>query len=280
MRHFSPKKLMGAMSWHFNRKYHQLPTIAGALRTDIIAANVDHVAFTGDIVNISGRQEFDQGLKWLSAMGSPDFISYTPGNHDAYVDVPWVNGIGKFASYMSSENSRDQTFPFIRLRRNIALFGLNGACPQNILSAGGTIGPRQLKKLAESLELFKQRGFYRVVMVHHPAAPDLAHNRRALSDVDALSDVLKAHGAELVIHGHNHKSSLHYTEGKTERIPIIGVPSASMRPSLKYEAAAWNRYEIERIRGQWQTRVFVRQWDAQLETMRDADNFLLETTQL
>lgn len=280
LRHYSTKKLVGALSWHFNRKYHHLPNIANALRADIVAANVDHVAFTGDIANISGWEEFDQGLQWLSALGSPDFVSYTPGNHDAYVEVPWQHGLGKFGPYMNSENPRDQTFPFIRLRRNIALIGLNSASPQSVVSAGGTIGSQQLDKLVENLAALKQRGFYRVVMVHHPAAPGLAHVRRALTDVSELNDTLKIHGAELVIHGHNHEHSLNYAEGKSGLIPIIGVPSASMKPSEKNQAAAWNRYDIARIKGQWQTRVFVRQWDANLNAMRDANDFLLETAAL
>jgi 3',5'-cyclic AMP phosphodiesterase CpdA len=278
MRHFSGKKLVGAVSWHLGRKARHLPEIAAALRTDILTENVDHIAFTGDLVNISGWQEFDAGLRWLKELGKPDFVSYTPGNHDAYVDVPWQNGLGKFADYMTSDNPRDQNFPFLRLRRNIALLGIHAACPQNILSAGGTVGQNQLHKLAIHLDDLKQRGFYRVVMIHHPAAPGIAHMARALSDVEELASVLKKHGAELVIHGHNHEQSLNYIETEQGQIPVIGVPAASMKPSAHHEAAAWNRYDIVRVNGGWQTRTVIRQWNDKLQSFAEIDNFMLTTT--
>jgi 3',5'-cyclic AMP phosphodiesterase CpdA len=277
MSHFALKKVIGALSWNMKRKALHLPQVAAALRDDILAANVDHIAFTGDLVNISAWQEFDRGLDWLKNFSDGQLMSYTPGNHDAYVHVPWENSLGKFTSYMTNENPKDETFPFIRLRRNIALIGLNSASPQDLFGARGSVGPEQLGKLKTTLRDLHARGFYRCVMIHHPPIPGLAHLARALTDASDLADILKSEGAELAIHGHNHEHSLNYLESTTGRIPIIGVPSASMTVSDHYDVAAWNRYDIERIKGQWKTSVSIRKWNG--ERMVDAEPLSLETPQ-
>jgi 3',5'-cyclic AMP phosphodiesterase CpdA len=270
------KKYIGALSWHLSRKYLHLPEIAAHLRADVIAAKPDHIAFTGDLVNISAEPEFTQGAEWLSHVGAPEFVSYTPGNHDAYVAVPWSDGLGKFANYMTNENAKDKSLPFIRLRRNIALIGINAACPQSLLKAGGTVGPAQLEKLTANLKSLRERGFYRLIMIHHPPVPGLSNSMRELSDVTEIQSVLQNEGAELVIHGHNHAKSLNYIEAKSGRIPVIGVPSASMKESHGHDVAAWNLYEIDRVKGQWQTRVTIRSWNSKNNSMVQSDQFQLE----
>ena len=85
---FSVKRLIGAMSWKFKRQKLHLPEIANQLMVDIAHANPDHVAFTGDLVNIAAVAEFEQGVKWLEQFATPDWLSFTPGNHDAYAERP------------------------------------------------------------------------------------------------------------------------------------------------------------------------------------------------
>lgn len=277
---FSLKKIIGAASWHFNRRYHHLPKIANALRADIMAANLDHIAFTGDLVNIAAAAEFDRGLKWLEQFGASENVSFTPGNHDAYVELPPDKGLGKFANFMTNENIKDTSLPFIRLRRNIALIGINAACPQLFLSAGGTVGSEQLQKLNDNLKALNERGFYRLVMIHHPPAPGLAAPLRSLSDAEELATILMKQGAELVIHGHNHERSFTELAGEAGKIPVIGVPSASMAPGGHHPAAAWNRYDIERHKGTWKTHVRIRNWNAEEKSFIDGDSFTLEAASL
>lgn len=270
------KKFVGALSWHLNRKHLYLPEIAARIRADVLASNPDHIAFTGDLVNISAEAEFDQAAAWLSNVGPPDFVSYTPGNHDAYVDVPWHLGLGLFAGYMTNENAKDASLPFIRLRRNVALIGVNAACPQSIFTAGGTVGALQLAKLSENLKTLHERGFYRVVMIHHPPMPGISHPQRALADVGKICAVLQNEGAELVIHGHNHTRSLNFIEAKSGKIPVVGVPSASMSGTRGHDVAAWNLYEIDRVRGKWQTSIMTRSWNNSEKTMTQSAYFQLE----
>jgi 3',5'-cyclic AMP phosphodiesterase CpdA len=271
--HFAFKRLIGSFGWYRGRQKVYLPKVAAALRADILAANPLHVAFTGDLVNIAAWSEFTQGASWLKDFGAGDFISFTPGNHDAYVPVPWAQGLGKFADHMTSDKRDEEGFPFIRLRRNIAFIGINGACKQGLFNAGGTVGEAQRTKLASALANLRKQGFYRAVMIHHPPAPGLAHVARALSDATDMKAILETEGAELVMHGHNHKRSLTLLDSKDGQIPIIGVPSASMAAGNRHDPAAWNRYEVTRTKGQWQTKVSIRKWNGSI--MQDGDKFSL-----
>ncbi len=273
---FSPKRIIGAWSWALGRSKRHLPEIASALVEDIRNAKSDHAAFTGDLVNIAAIAEFEQSAEWLKKAGPADWLSFTPGNHDAYVEVPWEKGLGLLEDYMTSDMKQEQRFPFVRLRRNIALIGVNGATPQSWSRAGGNVGKKQRDRLREILKSLRGRGFYRAVLIHHPPAPGLAHPLRSLSDAAELKTILEEQGAELVLHGHNHTRSLAWLDSIHGPVPVIGVPSASMTDDGKHEPAAWNQYEIDRAKGNWQTQVKIRQWQPREKTFKTVTEFELK----
>ena len=273
---FALKRLVGALSWKLNRHKLHDPAISSALFEDIKTAAPDHVAFTGDIVNISAHAEFTQALRWLQAFGDPTWISFVPGNHDAYVRVPWEHGLAHFGPYMIGDMAAAASmFPYVRLRRNLAMIGLNSAIPQTLTKAAGQLGGGQLETLAGLLRDLKAKGYYRAVMIHHPPLPGLAPARKALADAVQLRDVLAREGAELVLHGHIHRQMLNVLEGPDGAIPVVGVPSASMRGDGRHEPAAWNLYEIDRHQGTWRTNVSIRGWDPQSQRMVSQKQFLL-----
>jgi 3',5'-cyclic AMP phosphodiesterase CpdA len=67
----------------------------------------------------------------------------------------------------------------------------------------------------------------RIVLIHHPPLPGQTALRRALQDADELVRVLTERGAELVLHGHNHRDSLVWLPSATGVVPIVGVASGS-----------------------------------------------------
>jgi 3',5'-cyclic AMP phosphodiesterase CpdA len=236
--------------------------IGAAVVASIKAAAPDHIAMTGDILNLSSPREFVQGRRWLEQLGSPDAVSFVPGNHDAYVKVPWEHGLAAFAPWMKADNARSSStqFPYLRLRRNIALIGINSACPQALHRAGGKVGERQLRDLSHSLESLRAQGFYRIVMIHHPPLPGLASPRKALSDATALADVLRAAGCELVLHGHNHHYMANWIETVTGPAPVIGAASSTSTGAMKSEPAGWNLFHILRHQGNWRTELVRHLW--------------------
>lgn len=267
---FRLKRLIGGLSWLRRRKIH-LPEIAASLLADIAAARPDHIAFTGDLVNIAAKGEFIRGRRWLEKAGPADFLSFTPGNHDAYVPISYENGMAHWQPWFTGDSQKPNEFPYLRLRRNIALIGLSTARPQNLYSAKGTLGKTQRSALALLLQDMRLKGFCRVVMIHHPPAPGLAMTQRALTDAAELAEILKAEGAELVIHGHNHRAMHNSLAGQAMQIPLIGVASASSS-GHHAEPAQWNLYSIARRKGQWQITLQPHRWNPALQAFSAGDN--------
>ena len=275
-KNFALKRLVGTLSWKLRRQKLHDPAIASAIVEDIKAAAPDHVAFTGDLLNISAIAEFTRAAAWMKNFGEPAWISFVPGNHDAYVPVPWEEGLGHLAPYMAGDMaSADSVFPYVRLRRNLAMIGLNSGVPQSLHRAAGSLGPKQIDALAKLLRDLKARGYYRAVMIHHPPLPGLAPPRKALDDAAQVREVLRDEGAEIVMHGHNHREMLTVLESREGVIPVVGVPSASMNSGGNYEPAAWNLYEISRIQGKWATQASIRGWDPLSHRIVARNQFML-----
>jgi 3',5'-cyclic AMP phosphodiesterase CpdA len=252
------------VSWFMNRRGQHRIDVANAIRQSIINEATDHVAFTGDAVNIAAWTEFPAAAKWMERFGPPEKMSFVPGNHDAYVHVPWDKGLSHFAPWMKPDRhdvmSDAQLFPYVRMRRTVALIGLNSGQPQNFRRASGTLGQQQLRDLRNILAILGQQGFYRVVMLHHPPLSGLCKPRKALTDAEALKGVLAEEGCELVLHGHNHTTMLNWLETKSGPLPIVGVPSASAQGDSKHEAAGWNLYSIRRQQRNWITEMTPFRW--------------------
>jgi 3',5'-cyclic AMP phosphodiesterase CpdA len=271
---FRAKRVLGAVSWHFRRKKLHDPNVADALRIDILNSKPDHIAFTGDGVNIASPKEFLPLLKWIELFGPADFLSYIPGNHDTYVKTAYETGLGLIEPYMRGDMRGEQPFPYVRLRRNVALIGLNSAIPRGFHSAEGRLGNAQREALRARLVELKNKGFYRLVMIHHPPAIGIATKYRSLIDAPELMAVLAEAGAELVIHGHNHRREMNWLETGASRIPIIGVPSASM--ASPHHPAEWNLYSITRDGGRWQTQVSMRSWQGTAQGFQTVGTFMLD----
>jgi 3',5'-cyclic AMP phosphodiesterase CpdA len=271
LRNFAGKRIIGSFSWFLNRKPKHLAAIAGAIQNSIIAASVDHVALTGDMVNLAAWSEFPNAAKWMERFGPPDRLTFVPGNHDTYVPVPWERGLAHFAPWMSSDRHDtapdNSHFPFVRMRRTTALIGLNTGQPQGYHLASGTLGAQQLRDLRNVLGLLGQQGFYRVVLIHHPPLPGLAIKRKALTDAAELKAVLAEEGCELVLHGHNHTQTLNWLDTKSGPAPIIGVTSASAMGGIIHGPAAWNLYHIRRLQGRWSTDMTIHRWNQQTATV-------------
>jgi 3',5'-cyclic AMP phosphodiesterase CpdA len=61
---------------------------------------------------------------------------------------------------------------------------------------------------------------------------------RRLTDGAEFRQVLAAHGADLVLHGHDHRRAITWLDGPEKTIPAVGAPSASARVAHRHENAA------------------------------------------
>src|SRR5438132_7131675 len=226
LRELAGKRALGYLNWTRNRhKYHRREVL-DALVADMQAQRPDHIAVTGDLVNLALDAEFTPAQAWLESVGTPQQVTVVPGNHDAYVRATRHRFTGAFEHYLRGDAAADGTpFPFVRRRGPLALIGVSSAVPTAPLMATGKLGRVQLDALDPILAQLASEQAFRVLLVHHPLHSDSRMKR--LTDSRQLRALLKRHGVELVLHGHDHIHSTMWFEGVEGRIPAIGVPSAS-----------------------------------------------------
>ena len=85
LRDLAGKRALGYLNWTRNRHKFHRRDVLDALVSDMQAQAPDHIAVTGDLVNLALEAEFAPALAWLESVGTPDRVTVVPGNHDAYV---------------------------------------------------------------------------------------------------------------------------------------------------------------------------------------------------
>ena len=253
------KRLFGFVNWQLRRHRCHLAEVAAAIVDDVKAAAPDHIALTGDLINIALEREFAPARAWLDRLGAPDRVTLVPGNHDIYVRTTakcaercwgeWMRGDDRACEETPSR------FPFVRRRGAIALVALSTALPTGPLLASGKLGDGQTARLAQLLT--RLTGTFRVVLMHHPPVGARPRHKQ-LRDAEAFRRVLSEHGAELVLHGHDHRQSLDWLDGAAGRIPVVGVPSLSAPGSFDDDPAAYNLYRIEGSSDSWRCEMISR----------------------
>jgi 3',5'-cyclic AMP phosphodiesterase CpdA len=274
LRDLAGKRALGYLNWTRNRhKYHRREVL-DALVADMQAQRPDHIAVTGDLVNLALEAEFTPARAWLETVGTPREVTVVPGNHDAYVRATRHHFAGAFEQYLSGDAGTDGAlFPFVRRRGPLALLGMSSAVPTAPLMATGRLGRAQLDALDRHLAQLSTDDAFRVLLVHHPLHSDSRMKR--LTDSKALRAVLKRRGVELVLHGHDHIHSTMWFEGADRQIPAIGVPSASALAHRHYPAAAYNLFSIQRDGDQWRCVQTVRGLDANFRMQQIKQTTLL-----
>jgi 3',5'-cyclic AMP phosphodiesterase CpdA len=243
------KRAFGYLNWTRNRRKYYRREVLDALVCDMQAQAPDHIAVTGDLVNLALESEFAPAQKWLASVGEPHGVTAIPGNHDAYVRAARHRFVEAFGDYLSGDEASHGAFPFLRRRGPVALIGLSSAIPTPPLMATGTLGRAQLEALERILITLATEPAFRVLLVHHPLRSDSRPKR--LTDSARLLALVKKHGVELILHGHDHVHSTMWFDGPDGKIPSIGVPAASALARGRHPAAAYNLYAIERDGNVW-----------------------------
>jgi len=250
-RYWSAKRLLGYLNWLSGRRHAHRRDVLERILADLRAQAPDHVAITGDLVNIGLPQELAAATGWLERLGPAQRVSVVPGNHDIYARAGRDPGTQRWARYMASDAEgrayapAGAQFPFVRILGRVALVGVNSAVPTPPLIAWGRVGRDQLERLERMLHRLGRDGLFRLVLIHHPPLPGQAHATRGLRDAAQLEAALARCGAELVIHGHNHLDHWTLRPCAGGRLAVVGAPSASLGRRHKREPLA--RYNLYRI---------------------------------
>jgi 3',5'-cyclic AMP phosphodiesterase CpdA len=267
------KRGLGYINWLRKRKNIHRPEVLDAIVRDLKAQSFDHIAVTGDLVNFSLPEEYARARDWLAALGSPRDVTTMPGNHDVYVHGVEAMPPQFWGDYMRGDDGIDR-FPFLRRRGDVALIALSTGVATGPFMATGRLGGRQLSRFAEMLA--QTRDAFRVVLIHHPPKSPLQRYLRRLVDSPALRRVLAEQGAELLLHGHDHRSSLVWLDGADgTKIPAVGVPSASAAvPHGDEGAATYHLFKIDGADRQWRCEMIALQRGAN-GTIREVERKIL-----
>jgi 3',5'-cyclic AMP phosphodiesterase CpdA len=244
--HLLSKRIIGYVNWHRKRGVRYRPEILLELIANIQAAAPDHIAVTGDLVNIALQKEMELARAWLETLGPPDRVTVIPGNHDAYVPGALARALRAWMPYLAGDARPDHIhFPFVRRRGPVGLVCLSSARASAPFLATGFVSDRQLREAGEVLAALGSEGLFRVVLIHHPPHPRPSDWHRRLINSSRLRAMLREAGAELILHGHDHKSTVGHIHGPDGRIAVVGVPSASNTPGGRhYPGGAFNLYRI------------------------------------
>jgi 3',5'-cyclic AMP phosphodiesterase CpdA len=253
------KRGLGYINWHRSRKYIHRRETLDAITRDLKTIAADHIAVTGDLVNLSLPIEYAAARAWLETLGPPRDVTAIPGNHDAYVPRALGGPEKAWGDYMRGDDGAPSgRFPFVRRRDGIALIALSSALPTGPFMATGLLGEQQLARFGQALE--HTRGSFRVVLIHHPPETPPRRRLRRLIDAAEFRQVLATQGADLVLHGHDHRRAILWLDGPDAKIPAVGAPSASASMAHHNEnTAGYNLFQIAADGGTWHCEMIARE---------------------
>ena len=119
--------------------------------------------------------------------------------------------------------------------------------------AAGYFDRGQAGRLGRILGMLADGGYYRVVMIHHPPSLEGRNHHKGLWGGRRFRQIVAEHGAEMVLHGHTHRSTIHHIAGPNGDVPVIGVAAAgtAQDASPTDDPARYNLFRIERAGAQW-----------------------------
>ncbi|MCA9473176.1 MAG: metallophosphoesterase [Nitrospirales bacterium] len=251
------KRILGYLSWRKHRRREHRREVLNALIKDLRQKEPDHIVITGDLTHLGLPLEFRMVQEWLKDLGPASRVTVIPGNHETYVPTPWEETFAHWTPYLlsdepkrsASQNGSIEAFPSVRLRGKAAFIGLSSAQPTFPFLATGRLDAAQLTKLQEILDQLGEQKLFRVVLVHHPPLAGMVSWRKSLTNVGELEDVLSRCGAELVLHGHAHRSMLSYLSRPTQCIPVVGAPSASAVGKTSDRRACYHLFRMTEEQG-------------------------------
>ena len=248
------KRITGYLNWKLNRKSALATDYLGGIITDIQSKPIDHIAVTGDLINLSLPAEYNLASNFLKLLGAPENVTINCGNHDAYVPGALQSAIDKWGPYLSGDGkliSSSKDYPILRKRGDVAIIACNSAEATLPFFATGYFRKDQAERLEKILAHTKD--MYRIVMIHHPPVENATPWHKRLIGQEYFRQTIKKHGAELILHGHTHLDTKTHIQGSTGKVPVICVPAAANAPGGHKPAGRYNLFSIEKTKTGWST---------------------------
>ena len=260
------KRILGYLSWLKKRRFIHRRKILDHAIDEIAKLNADHLVITGDLLHIGLKNEFEQSAEWLARFDSPADITIIPGNHDLYVKEKWSRSFNYWQEFMigdrtpdfqsiDNDNALDKLnalYPVIRIRKDVAFIGISSVFESPWFRATGFICKEQLNRLERILTNPDYRDFCKVLLVHHPVTLTHTKPRKCLLNHEELTALIAESPVDLILHGHEHKTSVEYIKSTgNKNIPVVGIASSSSASVNQAMRAEFALYEIQKHDSAW-----------------------------
>lgn len=245
--HYLNKRITGRVNLAIKRRrQHDERIFDHAVETGV-ALGAERLVVTGDLTNLSLPSEFAHAKARLTAIGLP--VTVIPGNHDAYIARVVDDNLFDryFAEFMTGERDGGE-FPFVQHFGDVALIGISTGVPSLPMFATGSVGPGQLQRLDAVLARLGEQDVARIVLIHHPPVKGVAKRRHDLLDLAAFGEVIARRGAELILHGHEHRTLETVLPGPGGDVPVHGIASGTSCSRRPGRQAAFSLYQVDRHR--------------------------------
>ncbi len=242
---FLNKRITGAVNLALKRRRAHNDALFDRIVEHAHQLDVDRLVITGDLTNLALASEFAHVAEKLDQAGLP--VTVIPGNHDAYTRGSARHGRFEqyLAKYMEGERPSGSLYPFVQRYPGVALIGISTAVPTLPLYATGKVGTDQLTRLDQILADLGRKDVSRVVLIHHPVVDGVSSARHDLLDISAFGEVIARRGAELILHGHEHRELVGLLPGPDTEVPVHGVSSATALSQKPGREGAFRIYDIE-----------------------------------
>jgi 3',5'-cyclic AMP phosphodiesterase CpdA len=255
------KRWIGALSLISHRSRHYHVAAFDDMIEDLNAAGVDHVLCTGDVTNLALPCEFAFARARFDRLAlGPAEVTVIPGNHDAYVAAGVPLFADAFRPYAASDPGwawaasdaaegdpgDDLAWPIVRVRGELALIGVSTSRATPWFTAYGRVGAGQLARLGRALTDPRLTGKVRLVAIHHPPAGRRARSRiRGLRDHGDFAAVIARAGADLIVHGHEHRDLVESLPGPAGPVPVLGIASGTYFHNQPARTARYRVFQID-----------------------------------
>jgi 3',5'-cyclic AMP phosphodiesterase CpdA len=243
------KRVLGYLNWQRNRAKAFVGGTTETLIADLKAQSPDHIAVTGDLVNIALEAEFENAGLFLATLGTPDIVTVIPGNHDAYVPGALERFNLHCAPFLESDTPGPLLYPVLRQRGPVQIIGLSTATATGPFLATGALDQNQRTRMAAALDASKDR--FRLVLIHHPPFDRAGPWHKRLIGAKRVRAIWQDHGADLILHGHTHLPTRRTVPGPTGPIPVFGVASAAQGIGGHKPAASYTLFDIDESEEGW-----------------------------
>lgn len=237
----------------------------------------DVIVVSGDLAEWGMRSEFSDAFEFLEQLTtglglSRDRVAVVPGNHDLNRKLceahfseceaderppsppyarKWEPYLRRFEEFY--EDAPEITFtveePWSLWEiedLNLVIAGLNSTMRESHRDEDhyGWVGDGQLRWFAERLEVYAEKEWFRLGVVHHNPARGPVADDENLRDADRLAALL-APSLNLLLHGHTHDGKISWLGDAP--LPVLSTGSAALAEGARPPEVP-NQYQLLRLR--------------------------------